>query len=143
MPGTFRCRVVTPTESLFDARVAYAMVPAHDGLLGVLPGRAPLVAQLGLGELTVRFEDNAQRVFYIEGGFMKIADDDLIVLAEAAQSGDRIIESDARAELASADARVVPPDAKDRATAADEIRLARDRARTKLRIAQHAKAVGV
>ncbi len=39
---TFRCKVVTPTASLLDEPVAYASVPAWDGLFGVLPGRAPI-----------------------------------------------------------------------------------------------------
>lgn len=142
MPGTFRCRLVTPTEPLFEGDATYAMVPAHDGLFGVMTGRSPLLAQLGMGEMTIRFADGAERSYYIEGGFAKMARDDLIVLAEAAEPADRIVESEARAELAAAEARTVSPDAPDKAKAADAIARQRQRARLRLTIAQRTKTAG-
>ena len=44
------CRVVTPTEELLSEPITHAQIPAWDGLFGVLPGHAPFVAELGIGE---------------------------------------------------------------------------------------------
>ncbi len=66
---TFRCRVVTPSQSLLDEPVEYANVPMWDGLMGFQHGRSPLVGKLGLGELRLRFpagtHGGADRTFFI------------------------------------------------------------------------------
>ena len=51
MAKTFRCKLVTPSSALLDGQVSYANVPVWDGLMGIQPGRAPILARLGLGEL--------------------------------------------------------------------------------------------
>ncbi|MEN0020513.1 MAG: F0F1 ATP synthase subunit epsilon [Planctomycetota bacterium] len=147
MSKTFHCELVTPAEKLFDEPVAHAVVPAWDGLFGVLPGRAPLLARLGLGELTVRHADGdaagGTRSYFIDGGFVKMAGEKLTILAERAVPAERINEADAKAELAEAEARTVPADAADRGAETDRINHERRAARTKLTIAQQAKARGI
>ena len=142
-----KCRVVTPTEQLLDEPVMHASIPAWDGLMGVLPGHAPMVAKLGTGELTLEFPKESHgggdRSYYVSGGFVQINDDDIIVLADQAVPAERITETDAKAELAEAEARTVSPDAEDKAAEAEKIALDRDRARTKLRIAQSRRGKGI
>jgi len=144
---TFRCQLVTPNAKLLDDEVTYANVPAHDGLFGVLPGRAPLLAQLGLGELTVRFPDGAgkggERSYVIDGGFVKMAGDTLMVLAELAYPAEELTESDAKAELASIESKSVPADAPDAGSARDRLTRDRQRASLKLRVAQRGRARGI
>jgi len=144
---TFRCRVVTPAESLLDEPVEYANVPMWDGLMGFQHGRAPLVGKLGLGELTLRFpastHGGADRTFFIDGGFVQMSEGELIILAESAQSAETIAESDAQADLAIAEKAQMESDATDKATEADRIRLARERARVRLRIARQSRAKGI
>ena len=53
--ATFRCTIVSPTNQLLDGEITYASIPLWDGLMGILPGRAPIVASLGTGELRVDF----------------------------------------------------------------------------------------
>ena len=144
---TFRCRVVTPAQSLLDEPVEYANVPMWDGLMGFQHGRAPLVGKLGLGELTLRFPTSthggSDRTFFIDGGFVQMSKGELIILAENAQSAERIAESDAQAELAEAENAQVDTEASDMAAEADRIRLARERARVRLRIARNSRAKGI
>jgi F-type H+-transporting ATPase subunit epsilon len=144
---TFRCRVVTPAESLLDEPIEYANVPMWDGLMGFQHGRAPLVGKLGLGELTLRFpastHGGGDRIFFIDGGFVQMSEGELIILAESAQSAEAIAESDAQAELNEAESMQSDPDADDKAGEADRIRLARERARVRLRIARHSRAKGI
>ena len=144
---TFRCRVVTPANSLLDEPVEYANVPMWDGLMGFQHGRAPLVGKLGMGELSLRFpastHGGADRTFFIDGGFVQMNDGELIILAEHAQSAETIAESDAQDELDAAERAEMDPDAADKAEEADRIRVARERARVRLRIAKHSRVKGI
>lgn len=142
----FRCRVVTPARSILDEPVEYANVPLWDGLMGFQHGRAPIVAKLGVGELTLKFPPSThagnQRSFFIDGGFVQMSADELIILAEHAQPAESITESEAKAELDEAERMQGDPEAADKAHEADRVRQARERARTRLRIARHAGSKG-
>ncbi|MFG0305308.1 MAG: ATP synthase F1 subunit epsilon [Phycisphaerales bacterium JB040] len=142
---TLNCRVVTPSRQLLDEEIAYASVPAWDGLFGVLPGHAPLVAELGIGELRLEFpkDSGGDRSYLIDGGFVKVDATGVTILAEHAVPAEQLSENDARAELAEAEARTVPAGAPDPAAEADRIRRARDRARLALRLAQTTKSRGI
>ncbi|MEM1185301.1 MAG: F0F1 ATP synthase subunit epsilon [Planctomycetota bacterium] len=143
---TFRCRLVTPAESLIDEPVLYANVPLWDGLMGFQHGRAPIVARLGLGELTLHFSESTHgggdRSYFIEGGFVQMAGNELVILAEKASPAETLTETDAQRELDEADKLSVQSDAADKLRAADDIAAKRNAARTKLRIARHARGSG-
>ena len=145
---SFRCRLVTPTAELVDEPVVYANVPLHDGLMGFAPGRAPIVAELGMGELHLSYAATAsgggagEQSFLIEGGFAKMSDEGLTILAEVAIPAEQITPTDADAELREAEARTMPDDAEDKAAMAEQIRVDRERARLKVRIASKARAAG-
>ena len=146
--NTFHCSLVTPTEKLLDDEVTYTSVPAWDGLFGVLPRRAPLLGRLGLGELKISFprQDGAaggERSYLVDGGFVKMADNKLTILAERAIPAEELTVSEAKAELAEAQARVVPADATDQV--AQLAAVARDKARAsmKLRLAHAVEKRGI
>ena len=54
MPDAIQLVVVTPERQLLKASVDEVMLPGADGELGVLPGHAPLITELGIGQLTYR-----------------------------------------------------------------------------------------
>ncbi len=83
MAKSIHCKLVTPAAALLDDQVVYARVPLHDGLMGFQPGRAPILAKLGIGELRL---DTAKgsRSFLVEDGFIKMAENELTILAERA-----------------------------------------------------------
>jgi F-type H+-transporting ATPase subunit epsilon len=146
MPDTFRCRLVTPDAELLSEPVTYASVPAWDGLIGFQPGRVPLVARLGMGELRLDFstaKGSGSRHFFVDQGFLKMGDGELTILAEKAVPAERLIEQDAKAELAAAEARTVPEDAPDRLAAQDRVVHEVNAARTKLRLAQTIRSNGI
>jgi len=143
---TFNCRLVTPDAELLSEAVTYANVPAWDGLMGFEPGRSPIVARLGMGELRLDFpsdKGSGSRHFFIDQGFLKMGDGELTILAEKAAPAENLVEQDARAELAEAEARTIPEDAPDRAAAQARITHERNAAQTKLRLAQTAKRTGI
>lgn len=105
---TFRCKIVTPTAALVDDDVTYASIPAWDGMMGVLPGRAPILANLGVGELRLDMADGkgegGQRTFVVDGGFLKMSANELMILAERAVAAEQVVLADAEAELRGASA---------------------------------------
>lgn len=143
---TFNCRLVTPDAELLSEEVTYANVPAWDGLMGFEPGRAPIVARLGMGELRLDFpsdKGSGSRHFFIDQGFLKMGDGELTILAEKATPAENLVEQDAKAELAEAEARTIPQDAPDRAEAQERITHQRNAAKAKLRLAQGVKRAGI
>lgn len=145
---TFRCRMVTPTEKLVDDAVVYASIPAWDGLMGVLAGRAPFLGRLGLGELRLTFAGSGSsapgtRSFLVDGGFLKMADNALTIVAERAFPAETISEIDAEAELREAEARQIPADSADTTTASASLRRDRERARLKVKLAKSIRAGGI
>ena len=62
-----RVIVVTPETTLLDESARMLRFPLYDGQIGVLPGRAPMVGRLGVGELRIEGADGTQRLF-LDGG---------------------------------------------------------------------------
>ena len=84
MSKPFRCDLVTPERAVFEGEVSYADVPAHDGQFGVMANHAPLLAQLGTGNLKLTLPDNSQKSFRLEGGFAQVNANRLTLLSEKA-----------------------------------------------------------
>ena len=101
----FQCVVVTPEEQALDETVTQAILPAHDGEVGILTGRAPLLVKLGLGRLRVDIAGGGRRILYIEGGVAQMKDNKLTILTNEAIRPDEISRESARAERAEAEAR--------------------------------------
>jgi len=92
--GTLRVRVVSPAETVFEGAAAAVVAPAWDGRVGVLPGHAPLLTLLGMGELTVDLPGGGSQTFHVAGGVMKVEDDQVTALTEyaGAEAPDRVPE---------------------------------------------------
>lgn len=84
MAGILNVRVVSPEQVVFEGTATSVVVPAWDGMLGVLPGHAPLVSLLGKGELTIRVAVDQVERFQIAQGVLKVEADEVTVLAEYA-----------------------------------------------------------
>ena len=101
---SFQCTIVTPEQQTLDEKVDQAILPAHDGLVGILTDRSPLLVKLGVGPLRV---DTAtgQRYFLVDGGVAQMKDNKLTVLTTSATPAEEIDAATARAEYAEAAAR--------------------------------------
>ncbi len=102
---SFQCTIVTPDEEALDETVQQAIVPAHDGLIGILTDRAPLLAQLGVGPLRVDLANGQQRFFLVDGGVAQMKDNRLTVLTTSALKASKIDAETARAQYNEAVAR--------------------------------------
>jgi len=101
---SFQCTIVTPEQQAFDASVSQVILPAYDGQLGVLSGRAPLLAKLGAGTLRIDAAGGT-RYFFVDGGVAQMKDNKLTVLTNEATEAADIDAESARAEYAEAAAR--------------------------------------
>jgi len=76
--------LATPTRMVVAETVDEVVVPGSEGYFGVLPGHAPLLATLGIGELTYRVGRDERHVA-VAGGFAEVRNDKVIVLADSAE----------------------------------------------------------
>ena len=131
MADTFHCTLVTPESQLLDEEVAYASVPAWDGLMGVAPGRAAVVAKLGDGPLRLDFKQGGSRYFFVGGGFLQIQQNRLTLLTTQATPAEEIVAKQAEEELRAAQQRKAVGD-----EAIDQRITDTERARTKVHLAR-------
>lgn len=103
MADTLQLQVATPERQLLDEPVTSVEIPGRDGYLGILPGHAPLLGQLGAGLLSFSSAtDNGDRMLVVDGGFIEVMDNHVRVLAEHAEFGRDIDLEEARRRLAEA-----------------------------------------
>jgi F-type H+-transporting ATPase subunit epsilon len=100
----FHCTIVTPEAQVLDQKVEQAVIPAHDGLMGILTDRAPLLVKLGVGPLRVDSEGQ-QRFFLVDGGIAQMKDNNLTILTTQATPASELDAQAAKAEFAEATAR--------------------------------------
>ena len=85
MARSLLVEVVTPDTTVFSGEVVSLVVTAPDGEVGVFPLHAPMVAQLGDGQLRLKRADTEKtEVFTTEGGYLQIAEDKAIILTDTA-----------------------------------------------------------
>src|SRR5437588_12841223 len=101
----FQCVVVTPEQQLIDEPITQAIVPGHDGLVGILTDRAPLLMKLGIGALRIDRAGGAKSYYFVDGGVAQMKDNRLTILTTEAIASAELDAEAARAEDAEATAR--------------------------------------
>ena len=97
MKDHYHLAVVCPDASLFEGDVRWARIPTSDGLIGVLPGHAPLLGLLGPGLLSLETTAGEEARFLIRDGFLEVLPDRVTVLAGHAEKAGQA--DDARMRL--------------------------------------------
>ncbi|HKN25143.1 MAG TPA: F0F1 ATP synthase subunit epsilon [Candidatus Acidoferrum sp.] len=121
-PEAIELSVVTPERQLLQENVVEVIIPGLDGELGILPGHAPLITELGIGELRYRTAASSQPILLaVLRGFAEVLPDRVTLLAETAERAEEIDLSRAEAAKARAEKRLASNDTNidwDRATVA-------------------------
>jgi F-type H+-transporting ATPase subunit epsilon len=111
LPDSIELIIVTPERQLLSERVIEVVMPGAEGELGILPGHAPLMTELGIGELTFRGAgSNPSGVLAIIQGFAEVLGDRVTVLAETAERAAEIDLARAEAAKARAEQRLASGD---------------------------------
>ena len=107
MPAkTLQVEVAVPDGLVLDGPAVSVHLPLATGYLGVLPGHAPLLAELGTGVLTLTSEGNSAQHLAIDGGAAEILSDRVRVLADKAESAQDVDRERARQALERANSRL-------------------------------------
>lgn len=89
MADTFEIEIVTP-EKLVVRDVAEEMqIPGKNRYLGILPGHAPLISELGVGEISYRVHGYTHRLA-VAWGFAEVLPHKVTILAETAERAEEI-----------------------------------------------------
>ena len=133
MTDTFKLEIVTPEKKVVDTAAEEVQIPAKNGYLGVLPGHAPLITELSVGEITYR-EAAAEQKLAVAWGFAEVLPDKVTILAESAEKPSEIDVARARKAKERAEERLTSGD-----TSVDVERAldALHRAETRLDVAQN------
>jgi F-type H+-transporting ATPase subunit epsilon len=108
MADTFTLEVVTPARQVVREAVSEAQIPVLGGYIGVLPGHTPLLAEVGIGELSYHLGNRAVSCTAM-GGFVEVLADRVIVLVDSAERAEEINVARAEASLARAQKRLATP----------------------------------
>ena len=96
--GLLQVRLVTPERVLLDATASAVELPSMSGYLEALYGAAPLLAELGAGELRLHGGSAGEQVFFVAWGFVEVLPERVTILAEQALRPNEIDANQARAE---------------------------------------------
>lgn len=96
LPENIELQVVTPERHVLQANVQAVEIPGKEGYLGILPGHAPLITELGVGILAYRKESETHYLTVIRG-YAEVLPYRVIVLAETSERAEEIDPQRSRA----------------------------------------------
>lgn len=96
---SLRVRLVTPDKIFIDGTADSVSLPSVTGYLEVLYAHAPLLAELGPGEVTMHGGDVGDQLLFVAQGFVEVLPDRVTILAEGAIPPSEINVAEARHEL--------------------------------------------
>jgi len=103
--ASFWLEVVTPQRLIVSDEVTELMAPGSEGYFGVLPGHAPFITTLDIGELTYR-KGKDERHLAITWGYAEVRGDKVIILAGTAERAEEIDVERARRARERAETRM-------------------------------------
>lgn len=100
--------IVTPERVTWEGEVDSLVIPAYDGQLGILPGHAPLLAQLTPGVAQIRAGEET-RLLAVSGGYAEVYGGRVSLFAETAELAEEIDAERARQAVEKARAAMRGP----------------------------------
>ena len=101
---TLTCSIVTPEAAQDDVQISAAVLPAHDGEVGILPGHAPMLCNLGAGLFRYTPSNGQENTLFIEGGVCHVKGSVLTVLTKEAKLREDVTSEYAQGEFDKASA---------------------------------------
>jgi F-type H+-transporting ATPase subunit epsilon len=89
MAEIFQLEIVTPEKQVVSETADEVQIPGRSGYLGILPGHAPLITELAVGEITYR-TDGQPHYLSVAWGFAEVLPTKVTILAEAAERPEEI-----------------------------------------------------
>ena len=105
LPDKIHLEIATPDRQLFSGLVDDVSVPSSIGYLGILPGHAPLLAELGIGEISYSVGGRREYMF-CSWGFLEVLSERVVALAQTAEHASEIDENRAQQAMSRAETRL-------------------------------------
>ena len=102
---TLTVRVISPDKTVWDAAAEELVLPSTTGQLGILTGHAPLLSALDTGVMRVRSGKDWVAIALM-GGFAEVENNDVTILVNGAERGDKINLEEARTAYNEAESRL-------------------------------------
>ena len=99
--GLLAVRLVTPDRVLVDGTAEAVELPSSAGYMEALYGAAPLLAELGAGEVRLHGGTAGEQKFFVAWGFVEVLPERVTILAETALHPDEIDKAEAQREFES------------------------------------------
>jgi F-type H+-transporting ATPase subunit epsilon len=105
MAEKMKLEIVTPYKKVVDMEVEEVTATGKLGEFGVLPGHAPFLTSLRIGELAYKYDGKVEHMA-LNWGYFEIKDDKIIVLVETAEAAEEIDMERAKAALGRAEEKL-------------------------------------
>lgn len=89
MADQLHIEIVTHDGVAYKGDADGLIAPGVDGYFGMLPHHAPIIAQLGIGDLRIRHGEVWEH-FAVSGGILHLRDAEVLIMADAAEAADAI-----------------------------------------------------
>jgi F-type H+-transporting ATPase subunit epsilon len=99
MADQLHVRLVTPERVLVDEVADAVELPSKAGYMEVLFGHAPLLAELGVGEVRLHGGQGGDQTYFVVWGFVEVLPDRVTILAQNAIKPEEINSGDAQQQL--------------------------------------------
>jgi F-type H+-transporting ATPase subunit epsilon len=98
--NSLRVRLVTPERILFEQTADAVELPAKHGYMEVLYGHAPLLAELGAGDVRIHGGgEGGEQIYNVNWGFVEVLPDRVTILAADALKPEEIDVNRAQQQL--------------------------------------------
>ncbi|MEC0230819.1 F0F1 ATP synthase subunit epsilon [Paenibacillus alba] len=104
--STFLLEIVTPERKVYAEQANMVSVKGVEGELGILPNHIPLVTPLKIASITVKKQGSKDEIIAVNGGFMEVRKDKVVILAESAELPEQIDIDRAKAAKERAEKRL-------------------------------------
>ncbi|AFY83337.1 ATP synthase, F1 epsilon subunit [Oscillatoria acuminata PCC 6304] len=102
---TLTVRVISPDKTVWDSQAEEVILPSTTGQLGILSEHAPLLTALDVGVMRVR-ADKDWVAIALMGGFAEVEQNEVTILVNGAEQGDKINLEEAKKAYSEAETRL-------------------------------------
>ena len=90
MADTLQVEIVTPEHLVVNDQATELTMPGKKGYLGILPGHAPHITELSVGEISYRNAAGQMKFLHVAWGFAEVLPNKVTILAEVAEKAEDI-----------------------------------------------------
>jgi F-type H+-transporting ATPase subunit epsilon len=131
---TLTVRVIAPDKTVWDGTAEEVILPSVTGQLGILSGHASLLTAVDTAVMRIKASKDQWTPIALMGGFAEVENNEVTVLVNGAELGEKIDAEQARKEFTQAEQKLASAQTGNRQ---DQIQADRDfkRARARLQAA--------